>query len=172
MPCPPPVARRTGESVPASRPTPAAAPNVDTAELEQFLINFVVEQTGYPPEVVELDADLEADLGIDSIKKAQMFGELREYFDVTPTDNLTLDDFPTLRHIVNFLAAAPQKSAPQKGWHAGAVACGKEGFSDGNCCAIRGSPRRSGEQHRGCRRGYRAQRPHKRRRAVPARIFL
>src|SRR5262249_3959835 len=68
-----------------------------------------VEQTGYPPEVVELDADLEADLGIDSIKKAQMFGELQEYFDVTTTDNLTLDDFPTLRHIVNFLASVPQK---------------------------------------------------------------
>ena len=45
-------------------------------ELEKFLINFVVEQTGYPPEIVELDADLEADLGIDSIKKAQLFGEL------------------------------------------------------------------------------------------------
>ena len=42
----------------------------------------MVEQTGYPPEVVELDADLEADLGIDSIKKAQLFGELHEYFDV------------------------------------------------------------------------------------------
>ena len=51
-------------------------------ELEKFLVNFVVEQTGYPPEVVELDADLEADLGIDSIKKAQMFGELQEYFDI------------------------------------------------------------------------------------------
>ena len=66
-----------------------------TADLEKFLINFVVEQTGYPPEVVELDADLEADLGIDSIKKAQLFGELREYFDVTPSADLTLDDFPT-----------------------------------------------------------------------------
>ena len=54
-------------------------------ELEKFLVNFVVEQTGYPPEVVELDADLEADLGIDSIKKAQLFGELPEYFDVQPT---------------------------------------------------------------------------------------
>ncbi len=46
------------------------------------MINFVVEQTGYPAEVVDLDADLEADLGIDSIKKAQLFGELQEYFDV------------------------------------------------------------------------------------------
>ena len=81
----------------------------------------MVEQTGYPPEVVELDADLEADLGIDSIKKAQLFGELQEYFDVTPltnmsgADSLTLDDFPTLRHIVNFLATLPQKSAVRPG---------------------------------------------------------
>ena len=66
-------------------------------------MNFVVEQTGYPPDLVELDADLEADLGIDSIKKAQLFGELQEYFDVTPSENLTLDDFPTLRHVVSYL---------------------------------------------------------------------
>src|SRR5207237_791604 len=81
------------------------------AELEKFLINFVVEQTGYPPEVVEIDADLEADLGIDSIKKAQLFGELAEYFDVQPNENLTLDDFPTLRHVLSFLADAPVKGA-------------------------------------------------------------
>ena len=87
-------------------PTASTEPSarVDLGDLESFLIRFVVEQTGYPPEVVELDAELEADLGIDSIKKAQMFGELQEYFDVTPTEGLTLDDFPTLRHVLNFLA--------------------------------------------------------------------
>ena len=77
--------------------------------MESFLINFVVEQTGYPPEVVELDADLEADLGIDSIKKAQLFGELQEYFDVgslSTSSDLSLDDFPTLRHVLNFLIGA------------------------------------------------------------------
>ncbi len=108
--------------VTASAPSPvavAAAPQAaaaaapksgpDPAELEQFLINFVVEQTGYPPEVVELDADLEADLGIDSIKKAQLFGELSEYFSVQPTENMTLDDFPTLRHVLNFLRDVPTK---------------------------------------------------------------
>jgi acyl transferase domain-containing protein/acyl carrier protein/NAD(P)-dependent dehydrogenase (short-subunit alcohol dehydrogenase family) len=102
----------TGRHVPAQTTTkagPPAATAQDAKELEAFLINFVVEQTGYPPEVVELDADLEADLGIDSIKKAQLFGELQEYFDVTPTEDLTLDDFPTLRHVVNFLLGAPIK---------------------------------------------------------------
>jgi acyl carrier protein len=73
------------------------------------MIDFVVEQTGYPREVVELDADLEADLGIDSIKKAQLFAELRDYFDISPSINhneLTLDDFPTLRHVINFIQNA------------------------------------------------------------------
>jgi acyl transferase domain-containing protein len=79
------------------------------SDLETFLVNFVIEQTGYPAEIVRLDADLEADLGIDSIKKAQLFGELSEYFEVTVTEDLRLDDFPTLRHVVNFLAGVPGK---------------------------------------------------------------
>jgi len=75
-------------------------------ELSAFLVNFVVEQTGYPPEIVELDADLEADLGIDSIKKAQLFGEIGEYFAIPPRADLSLDDFPTLRHVLGFLVEA------------------------------------------------------------------
>ncbi|HET9017310.1 MAG TPA: C45 family autoproteolytic acyltransferase/hydrolase, partial [Thermomicrobiaceae bacterium] len=61
--------------------------------------------TGYPPEVVDLDADMEADLGIDSIKKAQLFGELREQFGlrIESAEQLALDDFPTLRHVLAFL---------------------------------------------------------------------
>ena len=111
-----PVARQTAPVAPASAtPSHAAGPSLDPAELEKFLINFVVEQTGYPPEVVELDADLEADLGIDSIKKAQLFGELAEYFDVQPTENMTLDDFPTLRHVMNFLSGAQTKGTPTNG---------------------------------------------------------
>ena len=107
-------------SVPATRPAvqPVAAPvapvatatqqpateTPDAGQLAEFLVNFVVEQTGYPPEIVELDADLEADLGIDSIKKAQLFGELGEYFDVQPAEDLTLDDFPTLQHVLDYLS--------------------------------------------------------------------
>ena len=82
-------------------------------QLEPFLINFVVEQTGYPAEIIEMDADLEADLGIDSIKKAQLFGELREYFDITPTEDLALDDFPTLRDVMNFLQGSHPKQSQQ-----------------------------------------------------------
>ena len=78
-----------GSPGPTEQQTPAPAVEstglkaaLNGAELEEFLVNFVVEQTGYPPEMVEMDVDLEADLGIDSIKKAQLFGELAEHFDV------------------------------------------------------------------------------------------
>jgi acyl carrier protein len=92
--------------------TPPSGAAMNDAELEEFLVNFVVEQTGYPPEMVEMDADLESDLGIDSIKKAQLFGELAEQFEVNvqSVEDLSLDDFPTLRHVMKFLEGAPQKA--------------------------------------------------------------
>ena len=100
---------------PAAPPSPAPAPQVqneprnhkqpEADELEKFLVLFIVDETGYPDEMVELDADLEADLGIDSIKKAQMLGELRDSFHlkIEPTEDMSLDDFPTLRHILHFV---------------------------------------------------------------------
>jgi len=110
-----PPAMPTSVAVRPAAPAPvAAAPATagpDAAKLEAFLVNFVVEQTGYPAEIVDLDADLEGDLGIDSIKKAQLFGELREYFDVTPRADMSLDDFPTLRHVRDFLMEADPAGA-------------------------------------------------------------
>ncbi len=112
VPEPMPQTGAATQTVAVMAPPAEQKKDLDSSELESFLINFVVEHTGYPAEVVELDADLEADLGIDSIKKAQLFGELREYFDVTPDANLTLDDFPTLRHVLNYLkGAAPASKA-------------------------------------------------------------
>ncbi|QEG00269.1 8-amino-7-oxononanoate synthase [Stieleria maiorica] len=93
-------------------PTDSVSTGLSDDQLKEFLNRFVVEQTGYPPEFVEMDADLEADLGIDSIKKAQMFGELGEHFAITPDETLTLDDFPTLQHIFDYLAASDATSAP------------------------------------------------------------
>ena len=74
-----------------------------TAGLETFLVDFVVEQTGYPREIVELDADLEADLGIDSIRKAQLFGEIGQKYGLSADASLSLDDFRTLRHLLDYM---------------------------------------------------------------------
>jgi nucleoside-diphosphate-sugar epimerase/acyl carrier protein len=108
-------------TVPQSSPLPRVDPPAQPAipphhsngkvpgDLAAFLVNFVVEQTGYPTDMVELDADLEADLGIDSIKKAQLFGELAEAFEISAVGDLSLSDFPTLRHVLTFLERAPRR---------------------------------------------------------------
>ncbi|MEI7863147.1 MAG: phosphopantetheine-binding protein, partial [Planctomycetota bacterium] len=72
-------------------------------ELTSFLIDFVVEQTGYPREIVELDADLESDLGIDSIRKAQLFGEIGQKHGLSADASVSLDDFRTLRHLLEYM---------------------------------------------------------------------
>ncbi|MBM4059101.1 MAG: hypothetical protein FJ275_12850, partial [Planctomycetes bacterium] len=90
------------------------------AEVESFLIEFVVEQTGYPAEIVELDADLEADLGIDSIRKAQLFGEVGQRYGLDAEDGVSLDDFPTLRHLIDYLVprlGGPPAAASAPGGH-------------------------------------------------------
>ena len=108
---PAPIAEAKVEKpeVKVEKPAPAAPTiAVSKEELEGALIAFVVEQTGYPEEMVEMDADLEGDLGIDSIKKAQLMGELNEkyhFVDVSaPADSdMSLDDFPTLASIRDYL---------------------------------------------------------------------
>ena len=83
---------------------------INPADLADFMINYVVEQTGYPTDMVEMDADLEADLGIDSITLALMLGAIRDRYGVMPQGDLSLDDFATLNHVRDiFLGASSER---------------------------------------------------------------
>lgn len=57
----------------------AAEPEPDVAAL---LLGIVADKTGYPPEMLGLDLDLEADLSIDSIKRMEILSALRAKLDV------------------------------------------------------------------------------------------
>ena len=62
----------------AVAPSPKSKAN--TAGLEALLMEVVSEKTGYPAEMLELDMDMEADLGIDSIKRVEIFGSLTQKY--------------------------------------------------------------------------------------------
>jgi len=100
LPAAPPVVNRLAPPVAGK---PAEARPAAAIELERFLVDFVVEQTGYPTEIVELDADLEGDLGIDSIRKAQLFGEIGQRYGLSADSSVSLDDFRTLRHLLGYM---------------------------------------------------------------------
>ena len=106
--------------MPAESRAQAAARGIlpQNDQLDDLLIEYVVDQTGYDRSVVDLDADLEADLGLDSIKLAQLIGQMREQFGL---ESLTLESigqrrFPSLRSIREFLvqhAAADSANDPE-----------------------------------------------------------
>ncbi|MFM7370739.1 MAG: phosphopantetheine-binding protein, partial [Sphaerospermopsis kisseleviana] len=56
-------------------------------DLSNILLNIVSDKTGYPVEMLELSMDIEADLGIDSIKRVEILGGLLELYPDLPRPN-------------------------------------------------------------------------------------
>ncbi|MGE3933042.1 MAG: beta-ketoacyl synthase N-terminal-like domain-containing protein, partial [Rhodospirillaceae bacterium] len=75
------------QPAPPSVPTPEVAPPAPEAPppahaagiaVGDILIAVVAEKTGYPPEMLKLEMALEADLGIDSIKRVEILSALQD----------------------------------------------------------------------------------------------
>ncbi len=99
---------------PATPAAPAATPaetgGMDNAQLENILLTVISEKTGYPTEMLELEMDMEADLGIDSIKRVEIFGSMTEqYPEVSGINPQELTELRTLRQIVEYIAKAGGK---------------------------------------------------------------
>ncbi|HSM23748.1 MAG TPA: beta-ketoacyl synthase N-terminal-like domain-containing protein, partial [Anaerolineaceae bacterium] len=84
--------------------TPPPSPSVQTSEEEitQFVIQQVAEKTGYPAEMLDLDLDLEADLGVDTVKQAELFASIRAHYGVERREDLRLSDYNTLSKVIGF----------------------------------------------------------------------
>ena len=95
-----------------SNGAPAAESAVDAAALRRALQEVVADKTGYPVEMVDPAMDLEADLGVDSIKRVQVIGALQERFPQLPS--LGPEQLGTLRTLdqVATLLAGTAASAP------------------------------------------------------------
>ena len=88
-------------SIPSSQPDENSN---EYADLAQTLLNITSEKTGYPVEMLELDMDMEADLGIDSIKRVEILGAMQEAYPNLPKPNIEeLGDLRTIGQIVNYL---------------------------------------------------------------------
>jgi len=62
----------------AALPVPAAPEAPADIDVEKLLLALVSARTGYPVDMLNLDLDLEADLSIDSIKRAEILGAVAE----------------------------------------------------------------------------------------------
>ncbi len=78
-----------------------------TVNFQDMLFDIVAENTGYPKEMLELDTELEAGLGIDSIKRVEILSALQEKVpDLEGQDTSKMTQLKTLREILDFVAKA------------------------------------------------------------------
>ncbi|MFE6047340.1 phosphopantetheine-binding protein, partial [Streptomyces albogriseolus] len=92
---------------------PAGAPAAVSAdEVRKVLLESVAAKTGYPADMLETGMDIEADLGIDSIKRVEIMGTLRDRFpgsaDAAPEQ---LAELRTLDDIITFITDATGATA-------------------------------------------------------------
>ncbi|EDM45380.1 polyunsaturated fatty acid synthase PfaA [unidentified eubacterium SCB49] len=124
------ISSKAGISATASAPTPkveetqkvetpvaaqevkTAAPAAGNSEMLDLMLSVVADKTGYPAEMLELSMDMEADLGIDSIKRVEIFGAITEQSDkltdINPND---LTELRTLQEIVDYISSKAGISA-------------------------------------------------------------
>jgi NAD(P)-dependent dehydrogenase (short-subunit alcohol dehydrogenase family)/acyl carrier protein len=106
--------RSATEPVPEPAPPAAATAAPAGDPVERAVLGLVAEKTGYPEDMLDLDLDLEADLGVDTVKQAELFATVRERYGIPRDDHLQLRDFPTLRHVIGFVRdrSAPEPTPP------------------------------------------------------------
>ncbi len=75
---------------------------ISDESIKQKILEIVADKTGYPPEMLDIDLDLEADLGVDTVKQAEMFAAVRAAYNIPRDENMKLRDFPTLAHVIQF----------------------------------------------------------------------
>ncbi len=71
--------------------------------LRNVCSNWWSQKTGYPKDMLDLDLDLEADLGVDTVKQAELFAAIREIYSIPRDENRKLRDYPTLAHVIRFV---------------------------------------------------------------------
>ncbi len=120
---PPPVnpqpAAPAAVSPPPTGHSAQPAVGIDAAEL---LYGIIAEHTGYPVEMLKPEMELEAGLGIDSIKQVEILAALQERLpDLPELDPARLSEWATLGSIIEFLETVvePASSPPSGGGEGG-----------------------------------------------------
>jgi malonyl CoA-acyl carrier protein transacylase len=67
-----------GASVETTAPAPAPGPSAPVRDLAPVVLDVIAEKTGYPVEMLQPSMSLEADLGVDSIKRVEILSALRD----------------------------------------------------------------------------------------------
>jgi hypothetical protein len=97
------AAPSAGAASAASAASPSSGSTAFEAVKKQILASMI-EKTGYPEEMLDLDLDLEADLGIDTVKQVAVYAAAREKLGIALDPEFKLRDHNTLRKVITAMA--------------------------------------------------------------------
>jgi acyl transferase domain-containing protein/NAD(P)-dependent dehydrogenase (short-subunit alcohol dehydrogenase family) len=109
---------------PVARPAPAPAAQSAAAD-DQKVFEVLSNCTGYPAELLKADMNLEGDLGIDSIKKVEIFSQLQSHYPHMEGDASRLGELQSIGDLLKLTQAegkTEDKSNRVGAWAAGTVA--------------------------------------------------
>lgn len=61
----------------------------ESIDIGGVLIDIICEKTGYPSDMLNMKQDLEAELGIDSIKRVEILGAIREHLPISAQEQMS-----------------------------------------------------------------------------------
>lgn len=93
-----------GTQAHAEAPPPPSDGSSPPADVRARLLEIVSDRTGYPVEMLDLDADMEADLSIDSIKRVEIAGTLSETLVLPAGVTLDVDELIGSRTLTQVIA--------------------------------------------------------------------
>ncbi len=99
------MASELASAAPAQAPAPARGGPSLPQVLEQLRALYA-DTLGYPPEAITPEADLEADLGIDSLKRAEMLAKVTVHFQLKDADDGRYASHQTLAELADLVIAA------------------------------------------------------------------
>ncbi|KKK41857.1 MAG: Phenolphthiocerol synthesis polyketide synthase type I Pks15/1 [Candidatus Lokiarchaeum sp. GC14_75] len=76
---------------------------IETNDIVNEIKQIIALKTGYDPVDIENTYDLEEDLGIDTVKQAEIFGEIREKWNIEADDSINFADYRTINEIISLL---------------------------------------------------------------------
>lgn len=85
------------------KPEPPSAVVSGNSDITDTILTIYSEVTKYPKEMLDLSMELEADLGVDTVKQATIFGMIAEKFNLSPEGSLQLSNYPTIGHMVDLI---------------------------------------------------------------------
>jgi NAD(P)-dependent dehydrogenase (short-subunit alcohol dehydrogenase family)/acyl carrier protein len=147
---PPPVAPQVAPAAPQAAPAPAPVevrpPSafeppgnghvvLSAEDIKERLLAIVSERTGYPEEMLGLDVDLEADLGIDSIKRVEIAGTLTQTI-ALPDGAIDIEELTASRTLQQVIAVLEAALSP-----ATAAETGGEAAEEGRLAEVPGEHR-------------------------------